>query len=38
MPTVARYRNMLDIWRSQRMETKERLTKDDVLTLANATY
>ena len=32
-PTVTRYRTMLDIWKLRHMETKERLTKDDILAL-----
>ena len=38
MPTVSRYRNMLDIWKFGGMDTKEKLTKADVLALANAKH
>lgn len=37
-PTMARYRNMLNIWKLGLMETKGLLTKDEILALVNATY
>ncbi len=38
MPTLNLYRNMLAVWKSRELETKEKITKDDIVAVTSATY
>jgi len=38
MPTLSLYRNMLAVWKSRSLETKEKITKDDIVEVTSAKY